>query len=62
MAQRLIEMRYLKQDGKKKRGAVVAVTRAHAGVLEAQGIAVRVRPAHAKQKPITNDHAVTKGE
>ena len=62
MAQRLIEMRYLKDDDGRKRNQVVAVTRMEAGVLEARAVAVRVRPPHAKQKPITSAHSVTKGD
>jgi hypothetical protein len=63
MAKTLIEMRYIKDDeeGRKKRGQIVSVPRGAVAILEARKVAIRVRPPHSRQKPITSDHAVTKG-
>jgi len=58
----LIEMRYIKRDGEKNPGDRTAVARGQAAILETRAVAVRARPAHAKQKPITGKHTVTKGD
>ena len=62
MTQRLIEMKYIKAADGYPVGKIVAVTRMHAGTLEARAVAIRVHPPHSKNKPITSDHTVTKGD
>ena len=56
----LIDMRFIKNWDGHKLNEIIAVTKANAGILEAQGVAVRVQPSHAKRKPITSAHTVTK--
>lgn len=58
----LVEMRFIKKDGGKNIGDQITVPRGQAAIMEARAVAVRVRPPHAKQKPITSRHAVTKGD
>ena len=56
----LIEMRFIKRWERWSVGDTLETNRAHAGLLEAQGVAVRVRKPHDSRKPINNRHAVTK--
>jgi hypothetical protein len=56
----LIEMRFIVSWNGHSVGDVVAVSRAHAGLLEAKAVAVRVRKPHDNRKPIDSRHTVTK--
>jgi len=55
-------MRFIDYFEQYKPGDVVTVSRGQAAIWEALGVAIRATPPHSKNKPITRNHAVTKGE
>ncbi len=56
----LVRMRFIRAYEDHVVGDIISVTKATAGLLEAKGVAVRVRRPHAPRKPITGSHTVKK--